>query len=395
MILNWPVKYLVLFLAVELYSHKPEFKWTCLRTPLLSSLRDYCLCSSNSIIPPWCHEVGSTHVCYYFCLLCTVLQAQPAASSLISLCYVSTGVLKPSNPALWRQMRIGRFRHERTRRRPQTKQEGREVSRLSPCISPPPLDAGPPRGRKPPLLLMQFTMAWQPSCFRRLCIYAQQSSDIINIYLKPRPNRNSLYCKVSFTEYRSLFFSSILSPMNTSSGHMAAHVRLSSAGPYLYAVRYFPWAMAPPSLWNTRASLSCSNSSRRRLTTLCCTRRFNIRMLTLNINPGFSCMQQMSSSSSCTHTHTRSVPPGSHIFTKSRTWATCGNSVTGLSGPCFSSSSSRVGGLSVFLHQNLIFFTTATCLINEWRNASTDESDTKAGNFESEASFHNVVWCHL
>ena len=27
-----------------------------------------------SMIPPWCHAVSSTHVCYYFCLLCTVKQ---------------------------------------------------------------------------------------------------------------------------------------------------------------------------------------------------------------------------------------------------------------------------------------------------------------------------------
>lgn len=45
----------------------------------------YCFCSREethiTVIPPWCHEVSSTHVCYYFCLLCIWKQPsrRPAA----------------------------------------------------------------------------------------------------------------------------------------------------------------------------------------------------------------------------------------------------------------------------------------------------------------------------
>lgn len=68
--------------------------------------------------------------------------------------------------------------------------------------------------------------------------------------------------------------------------------------------------------------------------------------------------------------------PSSSRFANStgRTRVTCGNGVTALCGPCFSSG--RVGGPSMFLHYASLY---NDCnVFNKWRNISADESVLRA-----------------
>lgn len=63
-----------------------------------------------SVIPPWCHAVSSTHVCYYFCLLCTSEAAQPAIGRLWSQPHGAPSVSEAwhCTPALQRQTKTRR-----------------------------------------------------------------------------------------------------------------------------------------------------------------------------------------------------------------------------------------------------------------------------------------------
>lgn len=130
-----------------------------------------------SMIPPWCHAVSSTHVCYYFCLLCTVKQpSQGLAVFDLGLTAhrrsprpdttppPSDVKLRPAGP-LWLY-----------RRRTADKTQGWVVPLLQIChwLPPPPQ---PTPGRGPgapggpqPLMQRAQGWVWQPSCFHSFSI---------------------------------------------------------------------------------------------------------------------------------------------------------------------------------------------------------------------------------
>lgn len=145
---------------------------------------------------------------------------------------------------------------------------------------------------------------------------------------------------------------------------------------------------ASPPVQNTRASPSCSNSSPRKFMSLRCRsarRSSGVKPTSSNLNSWWGHEEALFFSllyskylvvKLLVWVHKHINTPSSSRFTNltSRTRVTCGNRVTALCGPCFSSG--RVGGPSTFLHYTSLY--SDRNVFNKWRNISVDESVLRA-----------------
>ena len=130
-----------------------------------------------SVIPPWCHAVSSTHVCYYFCLLCTSEAAQPAIGRLWSQPHGAPSVSEAwhCTPALQRQTKTRRSIvtiQEEDRRQNTGMSTPSDLSLSGPPLTPGrgPRTPPPPTRRTETADVMCARRVWQPSCFHSFFI---------------------------------------------------------------------------------------------------------------------------------------------------------------------------------------------------------------------------------